>query len=209
MRISALLTPTGPKQWQVRALHPICLHKWVYARSFQIFAEREELLQPWLRYYNFHGPHASLNFKRQPYRASMNPNNFMTLHTQVQTKVQLLSSYAPSRTYGFREFRRIVCTSMILVILALCHGRGRGFEPVVPARFKKDLSPIWHVTSRYKKVQIRNPVPIDRAPQQIRFQVETFAFSHLTAACPTSLLTVHDRRLTLHFRGRRHLISRL
>ena len=36
-----------------------------------------------------------------------------------------------------------------------CHGRGRGFEPRRPRQIQKDLSPIWHVTSRYKKVQVR------------------------------------------------------
>ena len=42
---------------------------------------------------------------------------------------------------------------MILIGLAICHGRGRGFEPRRPRQIPKDLSPIWHVTSRYKKVQ--------------------------------------------------------
>ena len=37
-----------------------------------------------------------------------------------------------------------------------CHGRGRGFEPRRPRQIPKDLSPFWHVTSRYKKVQVKN-----------------------------------------------------
>ena len=36
-----------------------------------------------------------------------------------------------------------------------CHGRGRGFEPRRPRQILKDLSPIWHVTLRYKKVQVQ------------------------------------------------------
>jgi hypothetical protein len=40
-----------------------------------------------------------------------------------------------------------------------CHGRGREFESRRPRQILKDLSPIWHVTSRYKKVQFRASIP--------------------------------------------------
>jgi hypothetical protein len=42
---------------------------------------------------------------------------------------------------------------MILIELAICHGRGRGFEPRRPLQILKDLGPIWHVTLKYKIVQ--------------------------------------------------------
>ena len=37
-----------------------------------------------------------------------------------------------------------------------CHGRGREFESRRPRHILKDLSPFWHVTSRYEKVQVKN-----------------------------------------------------
>jgi hypothetical protein len=42
---------------------------------------------------------------------------------------------------------------MILIELAICHGRSRGFEPRRPSQISKDLGPIWHVTLKYKIVQ--------------------------------------------------------
>jgi hypothetical protein len=39
------------------------------------------------------------------------------------------------------------------LVLISCHGRGRGFEPRRPRQILKDLSPFWHVASKYKIVQ--------------------------------------------------------
>ena len=53
---------------------------------------------------------------------------------------------------GFRRSPR-ACKSLKNLKRQDCHGRGRGFEPRRPRQILKDLSPIWHVTLRYKIVQ--------------------------------------------------------
>jgi hypothetical protein len=55
----------------------------------------------------------------------------------------------------------MIYKSLSLIVLALCHGRGRGFEPRRPRQIQKDLSPFWHVTLKYKKVQKRKAAGID------------------------------------------------
>jgi hypothetical protein len=61
---------------------------------------------------------------------------------------------------------------MILIVLALCHGRGRGFEPRRPRQILKDLSPVWHVAPRYKKVQVQILALIELAGQHVLGQEE-------------------------------------
>ena len=61
---------------------------------------------------------------------------------------------------------------MILMPPASCHGRGRGFEPRRSHQILKDLSPIWHVTSRYKKVQVQTLTFVGWAGQQVLGQEE-------------------------------------
>jgi transposase InsO family protein len=56
------------------------LREWAYARTYQISAQRTELLDIWLHDYNFHRPHASLNYKSPASRAGLNRNNLLTLH---------------------------------------------------------------------------------------------------------------------------------
>ena len=56
---------------------------------------------------------------------------------------------------GFRRSPR-ACKSLKNLKRQDCHGRGRGFEPRRPRQILKGLSPFWHVTSKYKKVQVKN-----------------------------------------------------
>ena len=53
-----------------------------------------------------------------------------------------------------------------------CHGRGREFESRRPRQISKDLGPIWHVTSRYKKVQVQILTLLGWAGQQVLGQEE-------------------------------------
>ena len=70
--------------------------------------------------------------------------------TDRSTKWAVLHDYG-----GLRRSPR-VCKSLKNLKTVDCHGRGRGFEPRRPRQILKDLSPFWHVTSRYKKVQVKN-----------------------------------------------------
>ena len=56
------------------------LHEWAYARSYQNSRERDAQLSLWLHDYNFHRPHASLNFNTPASRATSDRNNLLTLH---------------------------------------------------------------------------------------------------------------------------------
>jgi hypothetical protein len=42
---------------------------------------------------------------------------------------------------------------MILIVIRLCHGRGRGFEPRRPRQILNDLGAICHVKLEYRIVQ--------------------------------------------------------
>jgi transposase InsO family protein len=57
------------------------LREWAYARTYQNSAERTEHLDVWLHDYNFHRPHASLNFNTPAARAGLNRNNLLSLHS--------------------------------------------------------------------------------------------------------------------------------
>ena len=67
-----------------------------------------------------------------------------------------------------------------------CHGRGRGFEPRRPRQILKDLSPFWHVTSRYKKVQVSSSNLVGRAgaPGQATVPVCGLSAASTTIADP-------------------------
>ena len=57
------------------------LREWAYARTYQNSAERQAQLEPWLHDYNFHRPHASLNYNPPASRAGLNRNNLLSLHS--------------------------------------------------------------------------------------------------------------------------------
>jgi len=56
------------------------LREWAYARTYQTSDERTQQLEPWLHDYNFHRPHASLNYNAPASRAGLNRNNLLSLH---------------------------------------------------------------------------------------------------------------------------------
>jgi transposase InsO family protein len=56
------------------------LREWAYARCYQNSPQRTQLLDHWLRDYNFHHPHASLNLNTPASRAGLNRNNLLSLH---------------------------------------------------------------------------------------------------------------------------------
>ncbi len=56
------------------------LREWAYARSYQNSDQRNQQLHPWLHDYNFHRPHASLNYNTPASRAGLNRNNLLSLH---------------------------------------------------------------------------------------------------------------------------------
>jgi len=56
------------------------LEEWAYRRTYQNSEERQSSLRPWLHEYNWHRPHASLNFNSPICRAGLDRNNLLTLH---------------------------------------------------------------------------------------------------------------------------------
>jgi transposase InsO family protein len=57
------------------------LREWAYARTYQSSLQRTELLEDWLHDYNFHRPHASLNYNSPASRSALNRNNLLSLHS--------------------------------------------------------------------------------------------------------------------------------
>ncbi len=57
------------------------LREWVYARTCQNSAQREQQLARWIHEYNWHRPHASLNLATPISRAGLDQNNLLSLHT--------------------------------------------------------------------------------------------------------------------------------
>ncbi len=55
------------------------LREWAYGRSYLSSEQRREYLPTWLHYYNWHRPHASLDYAPPISRASV--NNLVGLHT--------------------------------------------------------------------------------------------------------------------------------
>lgn len=56
------------------------LREWAYARSYQDSDQRAACLAPWLHAYNWHRPHASLDYKPPISRIPMPLNNVLGLH---------------------------------------------------------------------------------------------------------------------------------
>lgn len=56
-----------------------CLREWAYGRAYDNSAQRAEAFAPWLHHYNWHRPHASLNYKPPISRIPL--NNLLGLHT--------------------------------------------------------------------------------------------------------------------------------
>ncbi|WP_152607619.1 integrase core domain-containing protein, partial [Aeromonas hydrophila] len=55
------------------------LREWAYARSYESSEQRAEHLTPWLHEYNWHRPHASLNYQ-PPISRLPSVNNLVGLH---------------------------------------------------------------------------------------------------------------------------------
>lgn len=55
-----------------------CLREWAYGRAYDNSAQRAEAFAPWLHHYNWHRPHASLNYKPPISRIPL--NNLLGLH---------------------------------------------------------------------------------------------------------------------------------
>jgi transposase InsO family protein len=57
------------------------LREWAYVRSYQDDRERAKALPPWLHRYNWHRPHASLNYQPPIRRLGLSLNNLSALHS--------------------------------------------------------------------------------------------------------------------------------
>jgi transposase InsO family protein len=90
-RFQGLLRSLGLAQRYTRIYRPqtngkaerfiqTAIREWAYARSYLNSEQRSNLLDPWLHDYNFHRPHASLNYKTPASRAPLDRNNLLTLH---------------------------------------------------------------------------------------------------------------------------------
>lgn len=53
------------------------IREWAYSRIYQTSEERNSLLQPWTRHYNYHRPHASLNQMPPASRIHIDVNNVL------------------------------------------------------------------------------------------------------------------------------------
>jgi transposase InsO family protein len=57
------------------------LGEWAYVRLYRDYRERAKELLPWLHRYNWHRPHASLNYRPPISRLGLSLNNLSALHT--------------------------------------------------------------------------------------------------------------------------------
>jgi transposase InsO family protein len=56
------------------------LREWAYVRSYADYRERAKAWLPWLHRYNWHRPHASLNYQPPVSRLGLSLNNLSALH---------------------------------------------------------------------------------------------------------------------------------
>lgn len=56
------------------------LREWAYARSYKDSEQRAQHLMPWLHQYNWHRPHASLDYLPPISRSGLSVNNLMSNH---------------------------------------------------------------------------------------------------------------------------------
>lgn len=57
------------------------LREWAYARCYQTSDQRARHLLPWLHQYNWHRPHASLDYQPPIFRSGLAVNNLLRLHS--------------------------------------------------------------------------------------------------------------------------------
>ena len=57
------------------------LHEWAYVRTYANSYERRKAWLPWIHRYNWHRPHASLDYKPPIRRLGFSVNNLSALHT--------------------------------------------------------------------------------------------------------------------------------
>ena len=57
------------------------LREWAYARSYESSEQRARHLLPWLHQYNWHRPHASLDYQPPISRSGLSVNNLLSSHT--------------------------------------------------------------------------------------------------------------------------------
>lgn len=56
------------------------LREWAYARSYESSGQRARHLMPWLHQYNWHRPHASLDYQPPISRSGLSVNNLLSIH---------------------------------------------------------------------------------------------------------------------------------
>ena len=57
------------------------LREWAYARSYESSEQRARHLLPWLHQYNWHRPHASLDYQPPISRSGLSVNNLLSSHS--------------------------------------------------------------------------------------------------------------------------------
>lgn len=57
------------------------LHEWAYARCYDNSEQRAAHLPVWLHHYNWHRPHASLDYQAPVQSLRLNMNNLVALHS--------------------------------------------------------------------------------------------------------------------------------
>ena len=57
------------------------LREWAYARSYKTSDQRAQHLMPWIHQYNWHRPHASLNYQPPISRSGLTVNNLLSTHS--------------------------------------------------------------------------------------------------------------------------------